>query len=109
MLPEKDYWCPMPTDPSTTPSELPTHKPDWPDCGLGMTNFDLSIDDGLEEKLKSGKFVATHSAWNFCGYVWFQAGKFHEQVWQWNSPREILSADNLQTLMNEVNEKYGSD
>lgn len=76
---------------------------------LGMSNFDGLIDDGLEEALKSqpGKVCAHHPAWNFLGYVWYEDGKFQEQIWQYNSPVEEIEADTLEELMKIANDKYG--
>ncbi|GAH60460.1 unnamed protein product [marine sediment metagenome] len=78
---------------------------------LNMSNHDHSIDEGLEEWLKEneGKVCAQHAAWDFCGYVWYELGKFYEQVWQHNSPIEEISADTLEELMTKANDKYGYD
>lgn len=76
---------------------------------IGMSNFDGLIEDGLAEalKLKPAITYAQHSAWNFCGYVWFENGRFVEQVWRYNSPVDELTADTLEDLMEEVNGEYG--
>jgi hypothetical protein len=79
------------------------------DTDLGMTNFDHSIDEGLEEELRTGKKYGTHTAWNFCGYVWFQDEKFHEEVWHYNEYQETYSADSLRELMEDVNMEWGSE
>lgn len=77
---------------------------------LGMSNMDGSIDDGLAEALKqqAGSVYAQHAAWNFCGYVWYENGMFHEEVWVYNAPRTVINADTLQELMSDVNAEYGS-
>ena len=78
--------------------------------GLGMSNFDHSIDKGLEELLKehAGQKYVYHAAWNFSGYVWYEKGRFHDQVWIHEAPLEEFEADTLEELMSLVNEKYGS-
>lgn len=76
---------------------------------LGMSNCDNSIDDGLESRLKEGKEVAQHSAWNFCGFVWFdkETDSFLEEVWVYREPKEIFAATTLPELMELVNKNYG--
>lgn len=80
------------------------------ELAIGMTNFDGSIDEGLTEALRAepAMVCAQHSAWNFCGYVWFENGKYREQVWRYHSPIDEIEADTLKELMEEVNAEYGS-
>lgn len=75
----------------------------------GMYNMDHSIDDGVDEALRAGGTYCQHAAWNFCGYVWFADGQFHEEVWRYNSPQTIVSADSLAKLMEAVNAEWGSE
>ena len=77
----------------------------------GMTNVDHSIDAGFEEALRAApaQVRGQHSSWNFFGYVWFEDGLFHEQVWVEHVEREIITASTLTELMETVNAKYGSD
>ena len=77
------------------------------EINLGISNFDNSIDDGLEEVLRGRKVYAQHSAWNFCGYVWYDESAFYEEVWIYGKPREILIAESLSDLLKLVNDKYG--
>lgn len=83
---------------------------DMEDTGLGMSNFDHEIDDGLETALcaRPNEVHGTHAAWNFCGYVWFDGKQFCEEVWRFNAPVEVIKADTLKDLMSEVNDQYGS-
>ncbi len=74
---------------------------------INMSNSDHSIDDGLDAALRKEKDYAQHAAWDFCGYVWFEGGLFHEEVWQYHVHVDTLSADTLEELMNVVNDKYG--
>lgn len=75
---------------------------------LSMSNFDLEIEDGLEEELKQGKLVR-HAGWNFNARVWFEDGKFYSQVWVYGSPRQTFCSDDLATLAAAVNDRYGWD
>jgi hypothetical protein len=82
----------------------------WTDLGpvgLGMSNLGHTIDDGLDEALRAGGVFARHAAWEFNGYVWFEGGQFHEQVWRHHVPRETLSAATLPDLMRAVNDRWG--
>lgn len=74
-----------------------------------MSNFNHSIDDDCEEQLRANenKVYCHHAAWNFCGYVWFENGKFHEQVMRYKNIIDELSADSLEELKEEVNSTYG--
>jgi hypothetical protein len=74
-----------------------------------MSNFDHSIDDGMEDALKVGNCYGAHAAWNFYGRVFYKDGKFHEEVWSYGGIIEVISADSLAELMALVNEKYGKD
>lgn len=91
-----------PTPPRTDLSVVP----DLPDSGLGMSNFDSEIDEGLEAALRNG-MKGTHAAWNFNGQVWFADGLFHEEVWIYRVPRKVLSAPSLRELMEAVNAEFG--
>ncbi len=77
---------------------------------LGMTNFDHTIDAEFATVLQAApaRVYGRHAAYNFNGLVWFEDGLFHEQVWQFRSPRQIFSALTLQELMNAVNAAWGS-
>ena len=78
---------------------------------LSMSNCDHSIDEGLPEKLMQNecKLYSQYAGWNFCGYVWFEDKQFTCQVWQYNSPREEITADTLEEIMNLVSEEWGSE
>jgi DhnA family fructose-bisphosphate aldolase class Ia len=75
-----------------------------------MSNFDHTIDPGLEEELKENpKHIAQYAAENFCGYVFYREGKFHCVVMRYREVVELISADTLEEIMTECCEKYGSD
>jgi len=74
-----------------------------------MTNFYHTIDEDVGKRLqeKPGKVYGQHSALNFCGLVWFENDKFHEQVWVYGSPVKDISSKTLEELMEEVNDEFG--
>ena len=79
------------------------------ECTFSMSNFDHSIDGELEGALRTSRVYAQHAAWDFCGYVWFADGQFHEDVWQYNAYTETFTADSLPELMQAVNAEWGDD
>jgi len=89
----------------------------WLECPteeliLGMSNFDHSIDDGLEEALRANPNVAAHySGWNFSAYVWVipDEDQFTCQVWQYHQPVKELKAATLQEIMDRVSDEFGAE
>ena len=81
------------------------------EIGLGMTNFDGTIDDGFAEALMKspGEVFGRHAGWNFNGKVYFTNGQFHEEVWTYGSLKQTISAPTLRKLMDAVCEEYGPD
>ena len=73
-----------------------------------MSNFDHRIDEGFAEAMQVGG-RGYHYAWDFCGEVWWENGKFCEEVWVNHVLQEVISADTLRALMKTVNNKYGWD
>jgi hypothetical protein len=85
--------------------------PEWPqpaELEGTITNFDGSIEPGLAERLMKEKVLATHTAWDHHGLVWWDGKQFCEEVWVYKAPQEVIKADSLDLLMQQVNEKYGS-
>ena len=81
------------------------------EINLRMSNFESEIDDGFADALQAEpeKVFGRHSGWNFNGKVYFSNGMFHEEVWVYGTPKEIISAPNLRDLMEAVCVKYGFD
>jgi hypothetical protein len=75
-----------------------------------MTNFDHSIDEDAEERLKAGE-VGFHAAWNFYGNVSYDAetDKFVEKVFRFHVHVDTVEARTLECLMLEANERWGSE
>ena len=74
-----------------------------------MLNMDGRIDEGFEDNLRTKEFYGQHSAWDFCGYVWWDGKTFHEEIWVYNSHCNTISADTLRELMETVNDEYGDE
>jgi len=79
--------------------------------GSIYSNFDHKLNTPLVQELvvKEGKAYSLHPAQNFCGYIWFENGKFHEQIWQYRSLIEELEDEDIQALIDEANSRYGYD
>jgi hypothetical protein len=86
------------------------HTEALPDSGLGMSNFDHTIDEGLAEALRNGK-RGEHAAWNFHGTLWYdqQSEEFCELVRRYRVPVTVVRARSLEELMSAVNSEYGWD
>ncbi len=78
---------------------------------LEMSNFDHSIDEDLEEKLKANNLYADYTGWNFHGTIYWdkQKKKFVCEVRQYHSWIDTIKADTLQGIMDEVCAKYGDE
>lgn len=61
----------------------------------------------LEELLKTGKYYCGHAAWDFYGKIWYEEGKFKEEVKQHNIVIVVIEADTLLELIQKVNDKFG--
>jgi hypothetical protein len=79
-----------------------------PETKLGMTNFDHSIDPGLDAALREG-MKGRHAAWEFNGLVWLdeRTGMFCEVVRRYHMVVAAYAAPSLKELMDEVNDEHG--
>lgn len=74
-----------------------------------MSNFDHDIDEKVAEAIKDRPLYAQYAGWNFCGYVWWQNGKWCCEVWTYGSWCKTFVADTLSEIMSDVSSEYGSD
>lgn len=76
---------------------------------LSMSNFDHSIDSGLEAALRADPTAyAQYAAWNFCGYVCAEGDGFDCEIWVYGAPVKTIHADTLQQIMDTAFGEYGS-
>lgn len=75
--------------------------------GLGMSNFDHTVDEGFEDALKAGKVFGRHSGWHFNGEVWWDGTEFRERVWVHRMAMKTVAAASLKELMVLVNDEFG--
>lgn len=81
---------------------------DYAEISEGMSNFDFSVDDGCEDRLRSERVFCRYAGWNFNGRVWLNAeGSFSCQVWVYGSPVATVQAGTLADLMTEVSDEWG--
>jgi hypothetical protein len=73
-----------------------------------MTNFDHSIDEDAEQRLKAGE-VGFHAAFNFAGHVSYDAetDRYVEKVFRFHEHVDTVEARTLGCLMLEANERWG--
>lgn len=77
--------------------------------GEVMTNFDHSINEDKMAELKTGKYIAIYTAWNFFGYVWWDTDKqlWCCEIWHSHSPIDFIVAKALLDIMVTASQKYG--
>lgn len=81
---------------------------DYAGIGTGMSNFDHTVYDGVEDRLRSERVFCLYAGWNFNGHVWLNAeGSFSCQVWVYGSPVATVQAETLADLMREVSDEWG--
>ena len=74
--------------------------------GCIMSNFDHTINEDAEEKLKAGKVFGEYTAWNFFAFVWWD-GKFKAMIKQYIAHVNTLESNTLQGIMDEACKYYG--
>ena len=74
-----------------------------------MTNLDHSIDEEIAERLKNEEIWAQYSAWDFCGYVWWnrESNQWSCMIWVYRSHVETIHADTLEEIMEEASKRHG--
>lgn len=62
-----------------------------------------------EEKIKSSEEYHQHSAWDFCGYVWYnkQTKQFHEEIWIYHNLENTIIATTLKEVVEQAIDIYG--
>ena len=72
------------------------------------SNIDHEYTLSAENVKNSGSFHQ-HAAWDFCGYVYYDKlkGVFIEEVWVYNTLKEIHSDKDLESLITGVINDYG--
>lgn len=83
----------------------------WPTQGDGAiySNFDHDYHAPTIDLVRSGRVYAQHSAWDFCGRVWFADGIWCETVYVFGTPVATYCAPELADLIAHVIDKHGSD
>jgi len=87
--------------------EMRTPWEELPEFDGAISNFDFSVDAGVEDALRSGKYHCHYAGWNFSGYVWFENDRFKCEVWTYNVPRQVIAAETLDGMMRAVSSQYG--
>ncbi|MBS3074402.1 hypothetical protein J4447_03015 [Candidatus Pacearchaeota archaeon] len=72
-----------------------------------FSNLDGILKEDIVDRLKEGECFSRHSAWDFNGSVYFNEGRFHEEVWVYCKLVEVLEGDTAMDVINQAREKYG--
>lgn len=89
-------------------------NPEYQETDTIYSNFDHMLDENIAKKITEKKLYASHyashAAWNFCGYIYFdkESKLFIEEIMQYHSLVEIMKNEDINELISEANEKYGS-
>ena len=71
------------------------------------SNFDHQLDKGIIHELIEGNCFSDHTARNFCGYVYFENGKFKKVIWRHNQIVDVIEDSDIEKLIESVNERLG--
>ena len=74
------------------------------------SNFDHSY-SMTEEEVKTSNMYHQHSAWDFCGNVWFDSVDelFIEQIWVHHALVREYQHTSLSSVIDAANDEFGHD
>lgn len=85
----------------------PKHLLDWPE---EYSNFDHTHPgEEAEAAVRAGTHSIDHPAWGHYGTIWFEDGKFVEEVKRYGTIVGRMTGDSLQEVFDAVNDTYGND
>lgn len=72
------------------------------------SNFDQTFRLTEKDIIESG-FHHQHSAWDFCGYVWYDSKEklFFEEIWIYHNLEVTIYQKELEDLIELANDTYG--
>lgn len=87
-------------------SEIPQ---DSKQTGTVYTNLDHTFDQVKVKILKDNPRTkyALHTAYAFCGHVWYYDGKWYDEIWQRGVVVDLISGCHLNEVIDAVNTIYG--
>ena len=61
---------------------MESKRPKGGELDTVYSNFDHLLDEEIAKQLESnsGKVYAQHAAWDFCGYIWHDDGKWYDET-----------------------------
>ena len=65
------------------------------------------LSDETIERLKTGPYYVHHVAWDYCGYVWWSDGLYHEEVWVYGRCVARYDSDALEDVVSDTRHDYG--
>lgn len=80
---------------------------DFEYIGDVMSNYDHEIEEGAEEKLRSGKFYGDYVAWDFHARVWFDGKNFKAMVKRYRVHVGTVTSPTLNAIMELASNEWG--
>ena len=71
------------------------------------SNIEQKTPAGAEEILKNGDVYIAHTAFDHWGKMYYEDGKFKEEVWLQNEHVGTIVGDTLEEVFRKVNDEYG--
>lgn len=83
-------------------------KPALPTQDAVYSNLNHELDEAVVAELEADSdFYAQHSAWDFCGYVWFD-GRWHEEAWVHGERVATYDGDTVMAVISDANYHHGA-
>lgn len=75
------------------------------------SNFDHRLQDreGALAALHAGTHYIAHPAWDHWGAIWFENGKYYEQVMRFGSHLDTVEGDTIDEVFRLSNESFGEE
>lgn len=73
------------------------------------SNIDNELDEEVVKELRDfpNRRYSQHSAYSFCGYIWFDGSNFLEEIWVHKNRVDLLENKDIKELIKEANSEYG--
>ncbi len=74
------------------------------------SNCDHELDKEIVKELKENPGEQEqHAAWDFCGYISWNGKQWENEIWRHNYIIEVIKGDEIMNVINDANDKYGSE
>ena len=92
------------------PHDAYTHIETLDHVGEVYSNLYCALDEDVARQLEEGGKVGQHSAWNFCGYVWFdtETETWYELRMCYGAPVEVHTGDTIRDVIEDARDAGGA-